>query len=126
MRTKRIGPITLAWRSLVIIILNTREQGFSPFMVVSGTEPLSPIDLALQETLVKNGDEGEVVETKRFPGGAEANLGVSKGDLAKGSKALRKAGEQEPKAGEFQGRTEGVVECEEFHTSAGPNAQVHG
>ena len=38
---------------------------------------------------------------------------------------LRKAGEQEPKAGEFQGRVEGVVECEEFHTSAGPNAQVH-
>ena len=54
------------------------------------------------------------------------NLGISKGDLAKGSKALRKAGEQEPKAGEFQGRAEGVVECEEFHTSEGPNAQVHG
>ena len=44
----------------------------------------------------------------------------------KGSKALRKAGKQEPKAGEFQGRAEGVVECEEFHTSARPNAQVHG
>ena len=58
----------------------------------------------------------------------------------KGSKVLRKAGEQEPKAGEqepkageqepkageFQGRAEGVVQCEEFHTSAGPNAQVHG
>ena len=54
------------------------------------------------------------------------NLGVSKGDLAKGSKALRKAGEQEPKAGEFQSRAEGVVECEEFHIAAGPHAQVHG
>ena len=54
------------------------------------------------------------------------NLGVSKRDLAKGSKALRKAGEQKPKAGEFQGKAEGVVECQEFHTSVGPNAQVHG
>ena len=53
------------------------------------------------------------------------NLGVSKEDLAKVSKALRKAGEQEPKASEFQGRAEGVVECEEFHIAAGPNAQVH-
>ena len=42
------------------------ETGFSPFMVVSGTEPLSPIDLALQGTSVKHGDEGEVVETKFF------------------------------------------------------------
>ena len=41
-------------------------------------------------------------------------------------KSVTKAGEQEPKAGEFQGRAEGVVECEEFHTSAGPNVQVHG
>ena len=107
---------------------NTKHSGtgFSPFMMVFGTEPLSPIDLALQGTSVKVGDEGEVVETKLFFGGAQANLGVSKGDLAKGSKALQKAGEQEPKAGEFQGRAEGVVECEEFHTSAGPNAQVHG
>ena len=107
---------------------NTKHSGtgFSPFMVVSGTEPLSPIDLAFQKTLVKNGDEGEVVETKIFPRGARANLGVSEGDLSKGSKALQTAGEQEPEAGEFQGRAEGVVECEEFHTSVGPNAQVHG
>ena len=61
-----------------------------------------------------------------FPGGAQANLGVSKGDLAKGLKALRKASEQESKAGEFQGRAEGVAECEEFHIAVGPNAQVHG
>ena len=102
---------------------NTKHSGtgFSPFMVVFGTEPLSPIDLALQGTSVKDGDEGEVVD-QAFPGGAQANLGVSKGDLAKGSKTLQKAGEQEPKACEFQGRAEGVVECEEFHTSAGSNA----
>ena len=42
------------------------KMGFSPFMVVSGTAPLSPMDLALQGTLVKDGDEGEVVETKLF------------------------------------------------------------
>ena len=47
---------------------NTKHSGtgFSPFMVVFGTEPLSPIDLALQGTSVKDGDEGEVVETKLF------------------------------------------------------------
>ena len=39
---------------------------------------------------------------------------------------LQKAGEQESKVGEFQGRAEGVLECEEFHSAAGPNAQVHG
>ena len=37
------------------------------------------------------------------------NLGVSKRDLAKGSKALQKAGEYEPKAREFQGRAKGVA-----------------
>ena len=37
----------------------------------------------------------------------------------KGSKALRKAGEQEPKAGEFQGRAKGVVEREELHVAQG-------
>ena len=47
---------------------NTKHSrtGFSPFMVVFKTEPLSPIELALQGTSVKNGDEGEVVETKLF------------------------------------------------------------
>ena len=35
-------------------------------MVVSRTKPLSPTDLALQGTPVKDGDEGEVVETKLF------------------------------------------------------------
>ena len=34
---------------------NTKHSGtgFTPFMVVSGSEPLSPIDLALQGTSVK-------------------------------------------------------------------------
>ena len=47
---------------------NTKHSrmGFSPFMVVSETEPLSPIDLALQGTSVKDGDEGEVVEIELF------------------------------------------------------------
>ena len=58
--------------------INYSRTGFSLFMVVSGTKPLSPIDLALQGTSVKNGDEGEVVETKLF-------LEVSKGDLVSGS-----------------------------------------
>ena len=40
--------------------------GFSLFMVISGMEPISPIDLASQGTSVKDGDEGEVVETKLF------------------------------------------------------------
>ena len=44
----------------------------------------------------------------------------------KGSKALQKAGEQEPKAGDFQGKTKGVAKCEELYISVGPNAQVHG
>ena len=42
------------------------ETGFSMFMGVSEMEPLSPIDLALHETLIKDGNEGEVVETKLF------------------------------------------------------------
>ena len=47
---------------------NTKHSrtGFSPFMVVFGTEPLSCINLALQGTAVKDGDESKVVETKLF------------------------------------------------------------
>ena len=47
---------------------NTKHSrtGFSPFMEVFGTEPLSPIDLALQGTSIKDGDEGEVMGTKLF------------------------------------------------------------
>ena len=69
---------------------NTKHSGtrFSSFIVVSRTKPLSPIDLALQGTSVKDGDEGEVVETKLFPEERKRILEFSKGDFAKGSKAL--------------------------------------
>ena len=47
---------------------NTKHLGtwFSLFMVVSGMEPLSPTDLALQGTSIKDGDEGEVMERSSF------------------------------------------------------------
>ena len=66
MQTKQIGPIKLAWPSLVIIILNIRKRGLARSWWFSRTEPLSPIDLALHGTSVKDGDEGEVVKTKLF------------------------------------------------------------
>ena len=89
MGTKRIGPITLAWRSLVIN--NTKYSGtrFSPFMVVSGTEPLSPIDLALQGTSVKDGDEGEVVETKFFLEERKRILELAKETLRRAQKRTK-------------------------------------
>ena len=102
------------------------ETGFSPFMVVFGTEPLSPIDLVLQGTSVKYGNEDEVVETKLFLEERKQILELAKEMLQKASETLQKAGEQESKADEFQGRTEGVAECEELHIAVGPNAQVHG
>ena len=125
MWTKRIGPITLAWRSLIIIILNIKERGLARSWWFREQN----------HYLLQTWHYGELrlgMEMRArswrpsFPGGMQANLGVSKGDLAKGSKVLRKVGEQEPKAGEFQGRAEGVVECEVLHIAAGPNAQVHG
>ena len=39
---------------------------------------------------------------------------------------LQKAGKQEPKAGEFQGRAKDMAKREELYIAAGPNAQVHG
>ena len=89
MRTKRIGPITLAWRSLVITILNIMGMGFSPFMLVFETEPLSPIDLALQETLVRDGDEGEVVETKFFLEECKQTLELAKKTLRRAQKCYK-------------------------------------
>ena len=107
---------------------NTKHSGtgFSPFMVVSGTEPLSPIDLALQGTSVKDGDEGEVVETKLFLEDRKRILELAKETLRRAQKHYEKQVNKNRRQVSFQGRTEGVVECEEFHTSAGPNAQVHG
>ena len=93
-------------------------NGFSLFMVVLRTELLFYVDLALKGTSVKDRDEGEVVETKFFLEGAQSNIGVSKEDLAKGSKRLQKVSE-------FQGRAQGVAECEELQIVARPKAQVH-
>ena len=59
-----MGMITLSWRSLVIIILNIRERDLARSWWFPRTEPLSPIDLALYGTSIKDGDEGEVMETK--------------------------------------------------------------
>ena len=42
------------------------------------------------------------------------NPGVSKGDLAKDSKALQKTSEQESKAGEFQGRAKVWLNIKNF------------
>ena len=69
---------------------NTKHlgTGFSPFMVVFGTEPLSPIDLALQGTLVKDGDEGEVVETKLFLEERKQILELTKETLRRAQKRL--------------------------------------
>ena len=71
---------------------NTKHSGtgFSPFMVVSGTEPLSPIDLALQGTSVKDGDEGEVVETKLFLEERKRILELAKETLRRAQKHYEK------------------------------------
>ena len=76
--------------------------------------------------MVKDGDEGEVVETKLFLEERKRILELVKETLRRAQKRYKKQGKQEPKAGEFQGRAEGVVECEELHIAGGPNAQVHG
>ena len=71
---------------------NTKHSGmgFSPFMVVFGTEPLSPIDLALQGTSVKDGDEGEVVETKLFMEERKRILELAKETLRRAQKRYKK------------------------------------
>ena len=71
---------------------NTKHSrtGFSLFMVVSGTEPLSPIDLALHGTLVKDGDEGEVVETKLFLEERKRILELAKETLRRAQKRYEK------------------------------------
>ena len=65
-------------------------MGFSPFIVVSKTEPLSPIDLALHETSVKDGDEGEVVETKLFLEERKQILELAKKTLRRTQKRYEK------------------------------------
>ena len=64
--------------------------GFRPFMVVFGTEPLSPIDLALQGISVKDGDEGEVVETKLFLEERKRILELAKETLRRAQKRYEK------------------------------------
>ena len=59
---------------------------FSPFMVVSRTEPLSPIDLALHRTSIKDGDEGQVVEIKLFLEERKRILELAKETLQKAQK----------------------------------------
>ena len=59
-------------------------------MVVLGTEPLSPIDLALQGTSVKDGDEGEVVETKLFLEERKQILELAKETLRRAQKRYKK------------------------------------
>ena len=66
------------------------EMGFSPFMVVFGTEPLSPIDLVLQGISVKDGDEGEVVETKLFLEERKRFLELAKETLRRAQKCYEK------------------------------------
>ena len=71
---------------------NTKQlgTGFRLFMVVSGTEPLSPIDLALQGTSVKDGDEGEVLETKLFLEERKRILELAKETLRRAQKRYEK------------------------------------
>ena len=62
---------------------NTKHlgTGFNPFTVVSGTEPLSLVDLALHRTSVIDGDEGKVVETKLFLEERKLSLELAKKTL---------------------------------------------
>ena len=85
---------------------NTKHSGtrFSPFMVVFGTEPLSPIDLALLGTSIKDGDEGDVVETKLFLEECKQMLELAKETLRRAQKRYKKQVNKKPKACEFQGR----------------------
>ena len=59
-------------------------------MVVSRTEPLSLIDLALQGTSIKDGDEGKVVETKLFLEENKQILELAKETLRRAEKRYEK------------------------------------
>ena len=71
---------------------NTKHlrTGFNLFMVVFGMEPLSLIDLALQGTSIKDGDEGEVVETKLFLEERKRFLELAKETLRRAQKRYKK------------------------------------
>ena len=65
------------------------------------------------------------METKLFLEECKRTLELAKETLRRAQKRYKKQAKQKPKAGEFQGRVEGVVECEEFYTAVGTNTQVH-
>ena len=65
------------------------RTGFSPFKVVS-VEPLSPIDLALQGTSIKDGDEDGIVETKLFLEERKRILELAKETLQRAQKRYKK------------------------------------
>ena len=67
------------------------RTGFSLFMVISEMEPLSLIDLALQGTSVKDGDEGEVVKTKLFFEERKQVLELAKETLRRAQKSITKS-----------------------------------
>ena len=67
-----------------------QETGFSSFMVVFGTEPLFPIDLPLHGTSIKDGDEGEVVETRLFLEECKRILELAKETLRRAQKRYEK------------------------------------
>ena len=99
------------------------KMGFSPFMVVSGTEPLSPIDLALQGTLVKDGDEDEVVETKLFLEEHKRLLELAKETLRRAQKCYEKQVNKNQRQVSFKVGQKEWLNVKNFTL---PNAQVHG
>ena len=58
--------------------------------MVFGTKPLSPIDLTLEGTLIKDGDEGEVIETKLFLEERKRILELAKETLRSAQKRYKK------------------------------------
>ena len=107
---------------------NTKHSGmgFSLFMVVFGTEPLSPIDLALQGTSVKDGDEGEVVEFKLFLEERKRILELAKETLRRAQKHYEKQVNKNRRQVSFKVGQKVWLNVKNFYISAGPNAQVHG
>ena len=107
---------------------NTKHSGtgFSPFMVVFGTEPLSPIDLALQGTSVKDGDEGEVVETKLFLEERKRILELAKETLRRAQKRYEKQVNKNRRHVSFKVGQKVWLNVKNSTLPQGPNAQIHG
>ena len=122
MRTKRIGPITLAWRSLVIIILNIRERGSARSWWFPERNHYL---LALQGTSAKDGDEGEVVETKLFLEERKLILELAKETLRRAQKRYKKQVNKNRRQVNSKVGQKVWLNVQNSHF-AGPNAQVHG